>query len=119
MKAIVIYGLILAMVGFCRKENMNTDCFPTNIPLCIQAKIDEIKKEARWNPPAEVNEYLYNGKKVYLFTSDCCDQFITLVDATCNSVCAPSGGITGAGDGRCPDFYKEAMHLRLVWKDPR
>jgi uncharacterized protein DUF6970 len=118
MKAIVIYGLILTMMGFCRKEGKNCGCLP-GIPSCVQARIDEIKKEPKWNPPAEVNEYLYNGKTVYLFTADCCDQFITLVDANCNTICAPSGGITGGGDGRCPDFYEKAQHVRLVWKDSR
>jgi hypothetical protein len=114
MKAIVIYGLMLTSLGICRKENK-----VSGIPSCVQARIDEIKKEARWNPPAEVNEYLYKGKKVYLFTADCCDQFISLVDASCKTLCAPSGGITGGGDGKCPEFYDEAKHLRLVWKDPR
>jgi hypothetical protein len=118
MKALVIYGLILAMIGPCRKEN-KTQEDEAGIPACVQSRIDEIKKEARWNPPAEVNEYLYNGKKVYLFTADCCDQFISLVDGSCHTLCAPSGGITGSGDGKCPDFYEKAKHLRLVWKDPR
>ena len=38
------------------------------IPACIQQKIDLIKKEPKWNPPAEVNEYTYNGKTVYLLS---------------------------------------------------
>ncbi len=113
MKSIVIYGLILATFGTCRKENKS------DIPSCVQNRIEQIKKEPRWNPPAEVNEYMYNGKKVYLFTADCCDQFISLVDASCNTICAPSGGITGTGDGKCPDFDEKAKHIRLIWKDSR
>ncbi len=113
MKSLAIYGLFITMVALCNKENKN------QVPSCIQNRIDAIKREAKWNPPAEVNEYLFNGKKVYLFTADCCDQFITLVDASCNTICAPSGGITGKGDGKCTDFYETAKHLRLVWKDQR
>jgi len=45
------------------------------IPKCIQTKIDSLKKVPRFNPPAEVNEYTYNGKRVFLFTSDCCDNY--------------------------------------------
>ena len=112
MKGIVIFGLILVL-GTCRKENKS------DIPSCIQARIEQIKLEHKWNPPAEVHEYLYNEEKVYLITSDCCDQFITLVDGSCKTICAPSGGITGKGDGKCPDFYEKAQHIRLVWKDPR
>jgi hypothetical protein len=118
MKSIVIYGLVLAMLGMCRKENKNQQN-DNGIPDCIQLRIEEIKKESKWNPPAEVNEFLYNGNKVYLFTSDCCDQYISLVDASCKTLCAPSGGFTGKGDGKCPDFYDKAKHLRLIWKDSR
>jgi hypothetical protein len=86
---------------------------------CINSKIAQIKSKARWNPPAEVNEYLYQGKTVFLFSADCCDQFYELYDENCNLLCAPSGGFTGNGDGKCPDFSTQAKHIRLVWKDSR
>lgn len=89
------------------------------IPACIQQKIDQIKAEPRWNPPAEVNEYLYNGSHVYLFSSNCCDQYNVVYDENCNPICAPSGGFTGKGDGKCPDFNEKAEHIKLVWKDER
>ena len=38
MKSIVIYGLILAALGTCRKENKS------DIPSCVQNLIEEIKK---------------------------------------------------------------------------
>ncbi|MEJ0103014.1 MAG: hypothetical protein WDO19_10840 [Bacteroidota bacterium] len=89
------------------------------IPACIRKKIDDIKAEAKWNPPAEVNEYMYNGQHVFLFSSNCCDQYIMLYDGSCNYICAPSGGFTGKGDGKCADFNEKAKHLKLVWKDTR
>lgn len=91
----------------------------TGIPVCIQARIDSIKALPKWNPPAEVNQYTYKGKTVYLFSSDCCDFFNPLYDSSCNYICAPSGGITGKGDMQCMDFEKEAKFIRLVWKDER
>ncbi len=94
-------------------ENIN------KIPVCIQAKIDSIKKLPRFNPPAEVTEYTYNNKKVFLFSSDCCDFFNLLFDENCNYVCAPTGGITGQGDFKCTDFTKNAKLVKLVWKDDR
>lgn len=94
-------------------------CSRKLIPSCVQQKITEIKAQPRWNPPAAINEYEYEGKKVFLVTADCCDQYITLIDDQCNTICAPSGGITGSGDGRCKDFYQKARHIRLVWKDNR
>lgn len=89
------------------------------LPQCVQQKIDAIKSEPKWNPPGQVNEYLYKGKTVYLLTSDCCDQYNTVYDTDCNPVCAPSGGLTGAGDRKCADFDSAAKHVRLVWQDAR
>lgn len=102
-----------------KKKTSSTSPDEQSIPACIQAKIDSIKKLPRFNPPAEVNEYLYNDKKVFLFSSNCCDQFNLLFDENCNYVCAPTGGITGKGDMKCTDFTEIAKLVRLVWKDPR
>lgn len=90
-----------------------------SIPTCIQQKIDQIKKQPKWNPPAEVHEYNYKGKRVFYFSSNCCDQYNVVYDENCNYVCAPSGGYTGKGDGKCADFKENAKEVRLVWKDER
>ena len=90
-----------------------------SVPACIQNKIDSIKAQPKWNPPAEVWEYTYNGKTVYLFSADCCDQYTSLYDEQCNLICAPSGGITGKGDRKCEDFNSTAKQVKLVWKDNR
>ena len=89
------------------------------IPSCISQKIEVIKAQPKWNPPAEVNEYLYNGKRVFLFSSNCCDQYNELFDENCTYICAPSGGITGSGDRKCTDFNTSAKHVKLIWKDSR
>jgi len=78
-----------------------------------------IKQEPVWNPPAQVDEYMYKNKQVFLFSSNCCDQYNMLYDNQCNLVCAPSGGFAGRGDGKCPDFFETAKHIKLIWKDPR
>ncbi|MEO6071256.1 MAG: hypothetical protein ABIN57_08865 [Chitinophagaceae bacterium] len=88
-------------------------------PVCIQSKIDSIKKLPKWNPPAEVTQYTYNKKTVYLFSSPCCDQYNVVYDENCQYLCAPSGGFTGKGDGRCADFTERAKLVRIVWKDDR
>jgi hypothetical protein len=90
-----------------------------SIPACIQQRIDSIKKEPKWNPPAEVNEYTYNGKTVYAFSSPCCDFFNPVYGSDCNYLCAPDGGFTGKGDGKCADFSATAKHVKLIWKDDR
>lgn len=97
----------------CRKD------ISANIPECIQQKINQIKKEPRWNPPAEVIEYEYMGKRVFYFSGNCCDQYNIVVDDNCNYICAPSGGLTGKGDRKCEDFIANAKKVGLVWKDER
>jgi hypothetical protein len=102
MKRIVLaIGIIgLFSFGTCKKEKL--------LPECIQQKIEAIKAQPKWNPPAQVDEYVYQGKRVYLFSADCCDQYTQAFDENCNYICAPSGGITGKGDGRCADFINAA-----------
>ncbi len=112
MKQLLIAAAAIFILASCSKKLAPA-------PACVQQKISEIKTQPKWNPPAEINEYEYEGKRVFLFTSDCCDQYIVLLDGSCNYICAPSGGITGAGDDKCRDFFSKAKHIRLVWKDDR
>ncbi len=117
--------LSISECGQHKKNNMEPEKEQTaiidssRIPECIQVKIDSIGKEARWNPPAQVDQYTYNNQTVYFFTSDCCDQFNLAYNSSCHVICAPSGGFSGKGDGRCSEFLKTAQHVKLVWKDPR
>ena len=89
------------------------------IPPCIREKIEAIQQQPKYNPPATVYRYSYQNQYVYLFSSNCCDQYNYLYDKNCNVICAPSGGITGRGDGKCADFKQMATGETLVWKDPR
>lgn len=111
---LLILALPVMMAKQCSKNNNEKAT-----PPCVLQKIEEIKAKPRYNPPAEVNEYNYKGTNVYLFTSDCCDQYIMLYDAQCQYICAPSGGLTGKGDDKCINFFDTAKHTRLVWKDGR
>jgi hypothetical protein len=115
MKVLIfIVASLIVSTKQCSKKTVNGA-----IPSCVERKIDSIKMQAKWNPPAQVDEYFYNGKTVYLFSADCCDQYNTVFDADCNYICAPSGGLTGSGDRKCEDFNATAKHIKLVWKDDR
>lgn len=115
MKPVILLMAFSAMLSETCKNKKQIG----GIPPCVQQKIDSLKLLPRFNPPAQIDEYVYNGKRVFLFSSDCCDQFNSLLDEQCNYVCAPTGGITGKGDGACTDFDQNAKHVKLVWKDPR
>ncbi len=71
------------------------------------------------NPPYSVWRYVYNGGIVYYLPPQCCDQYSRLYDEAGKLLCAPDGGMTGQGDGKCADFYKLRTGGELIWQDPR
>lgn len=109
---IVLLGIV-SFLPACRDLDLGVD-----IPLCIENKINEIKKEQPRNPPAQVWKWEVDGTIYYYVTSDCCDQYNYLYDEDCKVICAPDGGFSGSGDGSCPDFNGEIKYT-LVWKDER
>jgi hypothetical protein len=113
MRQVLATSIALLLISSCSKPVC------PEIPACIEAKIDALKAQPKQNPAGEVRLYDYKGKTVYGFSAGCCDQFYSVYDAYCNYVCAPSGGITGKGDGSCPDFDSTAKDLGIIWKDPR
>jgi hypothetical protein len=127
MKYILTLLLIPLFSGSeCGKHKVKTgesyqqdlDTLPPGMPLCIKKIINNGNKQSPPDVPLEINEYLYQGKKVYLFSAPCCDQFNMLYDENCNVLCAPSGGFTGRGDGKCRDFDSTAKLVKLIWKIP-
>jgi hypothetical protein len=86
------------------------------ISSCIKLKIDSFKVAQRHEQPQKVVEYEYKGKKVYYVVMPCCDFFNQVYDEKCNLLGAPDGGFTGRGDGKLPDFFKEAKNEKLIWE---
>ena len=55
----------------------------------------------------EIWQYEYEGKTVFYLPfarTHCCDALSMVYDSQGTVICMPEGGITGKGDGRCPDF---------------
>jgi hypothetical protein len=109
----IILGTLLLEAKSCDKKNVS------DVPSCIQQMITDFQAKPVQNPPASIYQYDFNGQQVYYVTAPCCDQLNTLYDANCNVVCKPSGGITGKGDGKCPDFNTSKSNEKLIWKDER
>jgi hypothetical protein len=110
---IFLIVLSLSLFYACKEGNNN------KIPACIEAKIENIKSQDVWNPPAKIWQYKYNGQTVYYIPPRCCDIPSILLDENCNTICSPDGGITGGGDGRCSDFFDKRTDEKLIWKDKR
>jgi len=113
MKWLAVMFVFILQSGECNKDTA------VKIPPCIREKIEAIQQQPKYNPPATVYRYSYQNQYVYLFSSNCCDQYNYLYDKNCNVICAPTGGIIGKGDGKCSDFKQMATGETLVWKDSR
>jgi hypothetical protein len=89
------------------------------LPLWLTQTIVAFVNAPVANPPRRIIQYRYNENAVYYISSPCCDQFNYLYDAAGNIICAPDGGLTGNGDGQCPDFAATAINAVVVWEDER
>ena len=65
--------------------------------------------------PEKVWRYEYRGDVVYYVPPRCCDIPSTLYDSKGTIMCSPDGGITGAGDGLCPTFFKDRKKGVVIW----
>lgn len=88
-------------------------------PPWVDQLINKFQSQPVGNPPQSIWQYEYQGQIVYYVPPQCCDQASTLYDANGNVICAPDGGFTGRGDGRCPDFETARTNKTLVWQDTR
>jgi hypothetical protein len=88
-----------------------------SIPPCVRSFIDSSFKHSPEDAPVRIDEYWYKDQQFYLFMAPCCDNFDILYDKNCKEICAPTGGFSGRGDGRCPDFSKEAKLVRTIWNN--
>ena len=124
MKYLLVWIMPLIIAGECCDSKSKTaSVVQTNepakdsLPACVQKLIASGNKEIP-EAPLQVDEYIYQNKRTFLFIAQCCDQYNVLYDDSCKIICAPSGGFTGRGDGKCTDFEKTAKHIKLIWKDP-
>ncbi|CAF1036340.1 unnamed protein product [Didymodactylos carnosus] len=93
---------------------LTISCEKDGIPTCIQRKIQGQPLHMR---PGGITQYNYRNQTVYFIVSPCCDMFNYLYDSRCETICAPSGGFIGRGDGKCPDFNSKATNPKPVCMD--
>lgn len=117
-------GLLLASIAFACKPGISPQ-IPEAATANAQAApwlsqlIQEMGQDKPANPPAKIYRYTYNDQEVYYITGRCCDIPGKVYDMYGNVICEPDGGITGKGDGRCPDFFEKRSDETLIWEDKR
>jgi hypothetical protein len=82
------------------------------VPVWLQAFVDHAS--ANGSKPLHVTIVTQAEHRYYLFIEPSCvaDCFADLFDAEGRHVCAPSGGLTGRGDGRCSPELTAAITNR-------
>ena len=85
----------------------------------MTALIRTFEREPVTSPPILITRYEYKGEVVYFVPPRCCDIWSDVYRADGSILCHANGGITGGGDGRCPDFLSERKSGQIIWQDPR
>ena len=93
--------------------------FSGPVPLWLQDEIAYYKAAPPMNPPVAFYRYRYEGKIVFYRGGYCCDFPSKAWTAYGNPFCQPGGGISGTGDGLCPNFFDVATDELLIWQDDR
>lgn len=86
-------------------------------PAWLRQRLAQLQASRR--PDAiEVWKLSYRGADAYLFIAGCCDRHNPLLDAQGRTICAPTGGITGRGDGRCTEPLPDPEQRVKLWSAP-
>ncbi|MCA8831787.1 DUF6970 domain-containing protein [Hymenobacter pini] len=100
-----------------------TACSSTNDaaePICAgdfsATLIEQLKQKPKQTPAAEVTQYTYQNRTVYLVTGG---NTSYVFDGCGRVICSAAVGPNSTGDGRCPDFATAATNPQLLWHDPR
>lgn len=88
------------------------------IPKWLMKLIREFEVGRPEDRPERIIRYKYGNEFVYLLEAGCCDQFSRVYDTNGKLICS-TGGITGRGDGKCPDFFSERKDEKLIWEAKR
>ncbi|HSI91017.1 MAG TPA: hypothetical protein VK927_07865 [Adhaeribacter sp.] len=100
-------------------SNSNEKTDRPAIPTWLQQKITAFENDEPANPPVKIYRYHYRQQPVYFISGRCCDIPGSLFNVEGQQLCQPDGGITGRGDGKCPDFFETRTNEKLIWEDLR
>ena len=120
MKRIVIMCTVCASLLL---SSLPTHAQSPMQPKWIQRLITRLQSEPLRNPPAKILRYTNAHRSYYYVPPAAGDQFSSLYNSVGKEICAPDGGITGMGDGKCPSFVRKMLSSRdpgkVVWQDSR
>lgn len=136
MKKLLLLSVALVVMLFasCSKSGEEEVAIPTSIswgysysdtsaeriegvPAFVKEKIAFLKKHCTSRDDVSVKQCKFNGEVVFFFGESGmgCDMTDDVFSYTGYYIFSPSGGFDGKGDGKFPDFYKQATDWKLLW----
>lgn len=98
-----------------RKLNCSSATPTKDIPW-LRDKVKALEQDKERNENVEIYRYDYRNRTVFWITGYGADRPSELYECDGEKVCEPDGGLTGRGDGKCPDFFQRREHETVVWK---
>lgn len=95
------------------------DSIKSHYDQFVNSKISELQNKPKRNPPAELWRWDFKNSHYYYIPPYCCDVYSELYNSNGELICHPDGGITGGGDGKCPNLPRDSINYTLIWKDNR
>lgn len=109
----IITFMAAALLFGCTAHKKAVD--ETELPVCLKAKIDSMTANPNEGAPQSISRYNYKEQTVYYLKVACCDKYNIVFDGGCRILGYPDGGFTGKGDGKMPDFFKDAKDGKILW----
>lgn len=89
------------------------------LPDWLQADIERYEQLPPSRAPSAIWRLRYRDATAYYLLAPCCDQMNPLLDAGGATICHPSGGFAGSGDGQCPVPLDADGGIERVWAHPQ
>jgi len=107
-----IFLIIFLIVTSCSKD---ASVF---VPECIQSKLVDFTSNSACSQNATLKEYTFLNKTVFVFDPGNCGADLTseVIDENCNNM-GFLGGISGNDSISGKSFSKNAVLIRLIWKN--
>jgi hypothetical protein len=105
-QTILISVYFIFMLQSCSLTKQNSSS------TCINDLIERMELNSNIK---EIWQYQLQEDVVYYIKMNGADQYNKLLNSSCKLICHPDGGITGLGDGQCPDFFDSRTKGQLLW----
>lgn len=107
IRRVGIFVFLIALTAGCRDDQTKD--------AEILKQIVSAESSSDTDSPQEIRRQLIDGEVYFYVPPRCCDIFGALYSASGEFVCNPDGGITGKGDGKCPELAGKLKEGELVW----